>query len=43
VIEKGLEPGEKVAVDNLGKLRAGMKVEIKVAEAAPAPQAPPAQ
>ena len=43
VIEKGLEPGEKVAVDNLGKLRAGMKVEIKVAEATPAPQSPPAQ
>jgi RND family efflux transporter MFP subunit len=40
VIEKGLEAGEKVAVDNLGKLRAGMKVEIKLAEAAPAPQSP---
>ena len=42
VIEKGLEAGEKVAIDNLGKLRAGMKVEIKVAEAAPA-RSPPAQ
>ncbi len=43
VIEKGLEVGEKVAVDNLGKLRAGMKVVIKLAEAAPAPQSSPAQ
>ena len=42
VIEKGLEAGEKVAVDNLGKLRGGMKVAIKLAEAAPAPQSPPA-
>jgi len=42
VIEKGLQVGEKVAIDNLGKLRAGMKVAIKVAEAAPAPQSPPA-
>lgn len=43
VIEKGVEVGEKVAVDNLGKLRAGMKVEIKVAEATPAPPSAPAQ
>ena len=34
VIEKGLEPGEKVAIDNLGKLRGGAKVEVKPAEAA---------
>jgi RND family efflux transporter MFP subunit len=43
VIEKGLAVGERIAVDNLGKLRAGMKVEIKLAEVAPAPQSPPGQ
>jgi RND family efflux transporter MFP subunit len=29
VIESGLAAGEKVAVDNLGKLRAGMKIAIR--------------
>jgi membrane fusion protein (multidrug efflux system) len=35
VIESGLEAGEKVVVDNLGKLRAGMKVSIRAESSAP--------
>ena len=37
VIEKGLREGERIAVDNLGKLRPGMKVTIKLAAAGPPP------
>jgi multidrug efflux pump subunit AcrA (membrane-fusion protein) len=33
VIESGLQAGEKVIVDNLGKLRPGMKVAIKASGA----------
>jgi hypothetical protein len=29
VIESGLEAGEQVAVDNLGKLRSGAKVKVR--------------
>jgi RND family efflux transporter MFP subunit len=36
VIESGLTEGEKVVTDNLGKLRPGMKVSLKLAEATPA-------
>ena len=32
VIESGLQAGERIAVDNLGKLRAGMKVTTKASE-----------
>ncbi|MFI5315427.1 MAG: efflux RND transporter periplasmic adaptor subunit [Myxococcota bacterium] len=32
VIDSGLQAGEKIAVDNLGKLRPGMKVSAKAAE-----------
>jgi membrane fusion protein (multidrug efflux system) len=34
VIESGLEAGERVAVDNLGKLRSGTKVQIRSADVA---------
>jgi membrane fusion protein (multidrug efflux system) len=34
VIESGLEAGERVAVDNLGKLRAGAKVQVRPPEVA---------
>jgi membrane fusion protein (multidrug efflux system) len=34
VIESGLEAGERVVVDNLGKLRPGMKVSIRAESAA---------
>lgn len=47
VIEKGLEVGEKVAVDNLSKLRGGMKVVVNAAGPAPVtakdPPAAPAE
>lgn len=33
VIESGLEPGEQVAVDNLGRLRSGAKVTVREAAA----------
>ena len=35
VIESGLQAGEQVAIDNLGKLRAGAKVSIRAPAAAP--------
>ena len=41
VIDKGLEVGEKIAIDNLSKLRGGMKVAIRTPEAAPEAQAAP--
>jgi membrane fusion protein, multidrug efflux system len=46
VVESGLEAGERVAVDNLGKLRPGMKVAARVSDSAAAeakaPSAPAA-
>jgi membrane fusion protein (multidrug efflux system) len=39
VIESGLQAGERIAVDNLGKLRAGMKVTAKPSDSTPS--APP--
>jgi len=44
VVESGLEAGEKIAIDNLGKLRPGMRVAVRVSESvaseAKAPAAP---
>jgi membrane fusion protein, multidrug efflux system len=42
VIESGLQPGERIAIDNLGKLRPGMKVTSRASESAEASQAPAA-
>jgi len=42
VIDSGLEPGEKVVVDNLGKLRPGMKIAVHEAAAATAAAPTPA-
>jgi membrane fusion protein (multidrug efflux system) len=40
VIESGLEKGERIAIDNLGKLRPGMKVTAKASDSTPpAPEA----
>jgi RND family efflux transporter MFP subunit len=36
VIESGLQAGERIAVDNLGKLRPGMKVTAKASDSTPA-------
>jgi RND family efflux transporter MFP subunit len=41
VIDSGLKPGEKIAVDNLGKLRAGMKVTEKASDSLPEAAASP--
>ncbi|HXZ84383.1 MAG TPA: efflux RND transporter periplasmic adaptor subunit [Myxococcota bacterium] len=32
VVESGLQAGEKIAIDNLGKLRPGMKVAVRVSD-----------
>lgn len=45
VIESGLQAGERIAVDNLGKLRPGLKVTVsaEASDSTPsAPKAPPA-
>ena len=42
VIEAGLQSGELIAVDQLGKLRGGMKVTIKPSDSNPSAEAAPA-
>jgi RND family efflux transporter MFP subunit len=41
VIESGLTAGERIAIDNLGKLRGGMKVSAKPSDSAQAPPLAP--